>query len=122
MLEQGLERCELDWAVAAGGFKVAYQLVWPETSQVVNQVNGDMTPSLLSVTGEANGIATTAKPHTFSKAHLHESRPTHVACKVLTSVRFGRLLACLYPNPTDRDTARRVWQVLALDQSCLMAA
>ncbi len=30
MLEQGLEWCELDWAIAAGGFKVAYQLVWPE--------------------------------------------------------------------------------------------
>ena len=31
MLEQGLDWCGLDWAVAAGGFKVAYQLVWPET-------------------------------------------------------------------------------------------
>ncbi len=30
MLQQGLEWCELHWAVAAGGFKVAYQLVWPE--------------------------------------------------------------------------------------------
>ncbi len=30
MLQQGLEWCELDWAVAAGGFKVAYQLVRPE--------------------------------------------------------------------------------------------
>ncbi len=30
MLEQGVARCELDWAVAAAGFKVAYQLVWPE--------------------------------------------------------------------------------------------
>ncbi|KAL0047614.1 hypothetical protein WJX82_007775 [Trebouxia sp. C0006] len=35
MLEQGLERCELDWAVAAGGFKVAYQLAVTQYDMLV---------------------------------------------------------------------------------------